>query len=92
LIRGYSFNHFGLLIITFGSFSTDVLTNFLILGRFVNNILNRLIHLDKRRGREAALFPKGWTLFRESWTSLLSKEGWTTSSFPEEGWILPREG
>ena len=36
----------------------DILTNSLILGRFINNALSRLIYLDKRGGREATLFPK----------------------------------
>ena len=44
----------------------DTLTNFLILGRFVNNILSRLIYLDKRGGRDATLFPKGWILPKKS--------------------------
>ena len=44
----------------------DTLTNFLILGRFINNALSRLIYLDKRKGKEATLFPKGWILLKES--------------------------
>ena len=58
LIRGYLFNHFSLPIITFRSFPIDILTNILILRRFVNNMLSRFIYLDKRRGREVTLFPK----------------------------------
>jgi len=35
-----------------------MLMNILILKRFVNNILSRFIYLDKRKGREATLFPE----------------------------------
>ena len=68
----------------------NVLTNVLILERFVNNVLNRFIHPDERGGREATSFSiKGWTLLRESWmTFLFFRKGWTLSG---EGWTLPRE-
>ena len=36
----------------------DVLTNILILKRFVNNILSRFIYLDKRKGKKITSFPK----------------------------------
>jgi len=58
LIRGYLFNYFSLLIITFRSFPIDILMNILILKRFVNNILSRFIYLDKKRNKEVTLFPK----------------------------------
>ena len=89
---------------TFGSFPTNVLTNVLILKRFVNNILSRFIHLNKKRGREAFLFPeKDWTLFgenwitsslflRKGWTSSFFKKDWTTSSFSGEDWTFFKEG
>jgi len=59
LTRGCSVSHFSSLIITFRSFPTDILINVLILERFVNSILSRFIHPNKRGGREATLFPKG---------------------------------
>jgi len=58
LIRGYLFNHFGLLIIAFRSFPTDILTNILILKRFTNNALSKFAYLGKRGGKKATLFPK----------------------------------
>ena len=51
-----------------------MLTNVLILKRFVNNTLNRFIHLGKKGDKEVTSFPT------------LSREGWTTSSsFPKKG-------
>ena len=58
LTRGCSFNHFSLPIMAFRSFPINVLTNVLILERFVDNTLNRFIYLNKREGREATLFLK----------------------------------
>ena len=66
LTKGYSFNYFGLLIMTFGSSPTDILTNVLILKRFANNILSRFTYPGKRGGREPILLLKeGWTLPKE---------------------------
>jgi len=36
----------------------DILTNILILKRFINNTLSRFIYLDKKGSREVTLFPK----------------------------------
>ena len=67
LIRGYLFNHFGLLTMAFRSFSIDMLTNVLILERFTNNILSRFAYPGKRGDKKATSFPKkGWTLLKEN--------------------------
>ena len=56
LTRGCSVNHFSLPIITFRSFPMDILINVLILERFIDNMLSRVIYLDKKGGREATSF------------------------------------